>query len=116
MVGPVEPPNGMTFAEYIRKAFIGELQIAEKYNPESNVVLTGNLDHIEMSSVSGTWTIGMTLSSSNGRKVSKTTTYNFKTNFMGEIACQKVALALQPAVQSTIQALVTDSEFALLVK
>lgn len=116
MVGPVEPPEGITFSEYIRKAFIGELQIAEKYDQASKYVITGNLDNIAMSSYSGTWSIDLTLMSSNGQKLSKRTVYDFKTNFVGEIACQKAALAFQPAVQHAIQQLVTDPEFASLVK
>lgn len=116
MVGPVEPPEGMTFAEYIKKAFVGELQMAEKYDSQSDIVLTGNLNNIELSSYSGTWTIDMTLSSSNGRKITKNIVYNFKSNFMGEIACEKAAQSLQPAVQNAIKALVTDDDFVLLVK
>lgn len=116
MVGPVEPPDGLTFSEYIRKAFIGELQMAEKYDPYSKVILNGNVDRIEMSSYSGTWNIDMTLSSKNGKKIYKSTTYDYKSNFVGEIACQKAALALQPAVQNLIKSFVADPEFSLLIK
>ena len=65
--GPIKTPDGETFEYYIRKALIDELKMASVYSPNSRVTLTGHLNNIDLSSVSGSWDISLTIKSSNGK-------------------------------------------------
>ena len=116
MVGPIQTPDKTTFAEYIRQAFVGELQIAEVYDETSDIVLFGNLDKISFSSTSGKWEIAFTLTSSNSKTLSVEIVYDYSTSFFGETACNQTAQALLPAVQELIKALVTHDDFPALLE
>jgi hypothetical protein len=115
-VGPVKTPDGQPFEEYIRKAFIDELKVADLYSESSPVTLGGNLDQIDFSSTSGNWVMGVTLKSSNGRSLAVTNTYSYETSFVGEKACALSAQAFGPAVQALVGKIVNDPEFAGLLK
>ena len=114
-VGPIPTPDGETYENYIRNALISELQIADSYSSEGEVVLTGNLNEIKPNSVSGNWKISLTVNSSNGKKLTVDELYDFKTSYYGETACNQTAQALMPAVQNLIGKLVTNAEFNNLV-
>jgi hypothetical protein len=73
LAGEIQPPDGETFEGFIRKALIDELQIAELYAPSSPVVLTGVLETVDFSSqVGAAWELVLTLSSSNGQRLTAT--------------------------------------------
>ncbi len=114
-VGPIKTPDGETFENYIRKALIDELKLAELYSENAPVTLTGNLDNIDFSSNSGTWDLSLTIKSSNGKVLSVSETYSFTTSFYGETACNQTAQALMPAVQDLISKIIEHPEFSLLV-
>lgn len=115
-VGPIKTPDGQSFENFIRKSFIDELKMAELYNGDSPVTLTGNLDAIDFSSGSGRWNISVTVKSSNGNAISVTESYPFTSSFYGETACNQTAQALMPAVQNLIGKIVSHQDFANLVK
>ena len=115
MVGPIQTPDKTTFAEYIRQAFIGELQMAEVYSKESLVVIAGNLDDIHFSSTSGKWYISLTLMSG-ADSLSVQTTYDYSSSLFGETACNQTAQALVPAVQELIKSVITHPGFEELLK
>ncbi len=114
-VGPIKTPDGQTFEDFIKKALIDELKIAEVYSSSAPVTLTGNLDSIDFSSTSGTWNLAFTLKSSNGKSLSVTEDYSYSTSYYGETACNQTAQALMPAVQDLIGKLVGDGKFKSLV-
>ena len=114
-VGPIKTPDGNTFSEYIRKAFLDELRIANAYSATAPVTLTGNLDSIDFSSKSGNWEISLSVKSSNGRSMSVTESFDFTSSFYGETACNQTAQALMPAVQNVVGRVVRSKEFLSLV-
>lgn len=114
-VGPIKTPDGESFADYIRKALLDELRIANVYSESAPVTISGNLDAIDFSSSSGSWYIAVTLTSSNGRSMSIAETYNYTTSFYGETACNQTAQALMPAVQNLVGKIVRTPEFTALV-
>ena len=114
-VGPIKTPDGETFENYIREAFIDELKLAELYSDSSPVILTGNIDNIDFSSTEGYWNIATTITSSNGKFISVTENHSYKTSFYGETACNQTAQALMPAVQDLISQIVNHKDFPLLV-
>jgi len=115
-VGPIKTPDGETFSEFVRSALVSELKISGTYAVSAPVQLTGNLNHIDFSSVSGTWNLDLTVSSSNGHSLSKSESYSFTSSYYGETACNQTAQALMPAVQDLISKIVGDPEFSTLIK
>ena len=110
-VGPIKTPDGESFSEYIRKALIDELRIANVFSNDAPVTLTGNLDHINFSSTSGNWDLALTLTSSNGKFLTITENYSYTTSFYGETACNQTAQALMPAVQNLVGKIVSSPDF-----
>jgi hypothetical protein len=110
----VEPPQGRTFVEYIRHAFIAELARAEKYSEAAPVTLSGQVH--EISYGGSEWVIGMTLSSSNGKQITLKITHNTKGGFMADTACENAAKGFADIVQELVGKLVGNEEFSALLK
>jgi hypothetical protein len=115
LVGPLMTPDQKPFQDYIRNALADELRVAEFYAEAGPVTLTGNLDKIEFSSTDGTWTLGLTVKSSNGQSISVSIVHRYEASFIGEKACALSAQAFAPAVQELIGALVANPGFGTLV-
>ena len=115
-VGPIKTPDGEPFADFIRKALLDELKIANAFSPTAPITLTGNLNSIDFSSASGTWDISLTVQSSNGKSVTLTENYAYTSSWYGEAACNQTAQALMPAVQDLIGKLVHGPEFQALIQ
>jgi hypothetical protein len=114
-VGPIKTPDGELFSEFIRKALLDELRIANALSPTAPVTLTGNLDRIDFSSANGNWDLALTVKSSNGKSMTVTEDYSYTTSWYGETACNQTAQALMPAVQNLIGKLVRSQDFSVLV-
>lgn len=115
-VGPIKTPDGNSFEGFIRKAFVDELKMAEAFDTDAPVTLTGTLDSIDFSSASGSWDIVMTINSSNGESLSVSESYSFTSSFYGETACNQTAQALMPAIQNLIGKIVKNENFSKLVR
>ena len=115
-VAPIKTPDGEPFADFIRKALIDELKIANAFSPTAPVTLTGHLNKIDFSSTEGNWDISLTVQSSNGKSVTLTENYAYKTSYFGETACNQTAQALMPAVQNLIGKIVRGPEFEALLQ
>ncbi|WP_336974488.1 hypothetical protein AB6N01_03340 [Alcaligenes nematophilus] len=114
-VGPIKTPDGESYADYVRKALISELIIANIYEKESTLELTGRLTTLDFDSMGGTWTVGMELSSSNGKSIAVNNTHKYTSSFYGETACNQTAQAGLGAIQDAIRALVTHADFKTLL-
>lgn len=114
-VGPIKTPDGESFAQYIKKALIDEMKIAEVYSASAPITLSGNLDTVDFSSSGGYWQVGLTLRSSNGKSVSIDERYPYQSSFYGETACNQTAQAFMPAVQNLVGKAVRSPEFAALI-
>jgi hypothetical protein len=112
----IAPPNGKTFSEYVRVAFVRELGDAGLYSASAPVTLTGNLDMLELASMTGSWTMTLTLKSSNSRsmKVSSKTDFNFVWD--GKTACHLAATEFVRATQSLVGKAISAPEFAELIR
>lgn len=112
---PIKTPDGEPFSEYIRKAFLDEMKIANAYSPTAPVTLTGNLDAIDFSSTNGNWSLALTVNTSNGKSMTVAESYAYSPSFIGETACNQTAQAFMPAVQNLVGKVVRSPEFAALV-
>jgi hypothetical protein len=117
-VGPIKTPDGEPFEEFIRRAFVADLSIAEVHSTAAPITLTGRLDAIDFSSglTDAAWDIAMTLSSSNGKSLSADNHYSFSGNFVGEVACNQTAQALMPGVQDLIGKIIAHPDFPDLLR
>lgn len=114
-VGPIKTPDGEPFAEFVRKALLDELKMANSYSPTAPVTITGNLDAIDFSSNNGSWNLALTVKTSNGKSMSVSESYAFTSSFYGETACNQTAQAFMPAVQNLVGKVVRAPEFMALV-
>jgi hypothetical protein len=115
-VGPIKTPDGEPFSEYVKKALVNELKMANLYSVNAPVTLTANLDDINFSSASGNWNIALTVRSSNGKSLSVSEKYAYTSSFLGETACNQTAQALMPAVQDLLGKLVSSKRFPALLQ
>jgi hypothetical protein len=126
--GPVKTPDERPFEDYIRRALIDELKVAEMLADAAPVTLTGSLGAIDFNSMKGEWTMDMTFTSSNGRSLLLPLLYNYKTGpaftyaqiggqaTADERACSETAQAFPVAVQVLIGKLVHHPDFPALLK
>ena len=80
------------------------------------MTLTGHVDRLEFSSMSGAWDIALTLKSSNGRTVAASERYEFGFVYIGQQACNEVAKAFVPAVQNLVGKLIRHADFPSLLR
>jgi hypothetical protein len=116
LAAQIQPPDGETFENYVRKAFIDDLKVSELYSTQAPITLTGRLDELDFSSNSSHWNIALTITSSNGRALSVGERYEFAFTFGGDTACNEVAKAFVPAVQNLIGRVIQHPEFPGLVR
>jgi hypothetical protein len=113
--GPIQTPDDERIEDYVRKAFVDELVMAEVYSKTAPVTLTGSLEEFDFSSMEGHWRMTLVLTSSNGRQLTATEDYNYGSHFIGEIACRQTAHAMTPAVQDLIRNAVQHPDFPALL-
>lgn len=118
LMGPIQAADGMSIPEFITQAFNDEFKFANIYS-ENGVRLEGSVNRIEFSSISGLtngwWELAITLRSSNGRSIDKSSRTEFKSGYDAITACNQTAQALGSAVQDLIYATVSDPAFASLL-
>jgi hypothetical protein len=120
-MGAIQVADGLTHTQYIRRAFEEEFKIAGIYAASSpKVSFTGNVTRMDFSSTrgltGGTWNIDLTLTSSNGRSMSASESYNFESGFIAQTACKQTAEAFAPAVQNLLGKFFRSPEFAGMVR
>ncbi len=98
LMGPIQAADGMTIPEFVKKAFNDEFKFADIYDKNDGVKLTGTMDQISFSSSSGLtfgwWALGLTLRSENGKSLTVSNRYYFKSGFDAITACNQTAQAL----------------------
>lgn len=112
----VAPPNGKTFSEYVRIAFVRELSDAGLYSTSAPVTLTGNLDVLELASMTGSWTMTLTLKSSNSRSMTVSSKTSFNAPWDAQTACHFAATEFVRATQSLVGKAISAPEFAELIR
>ncbi len=110
-VGPISTPDGEPFADYVRKAFIDELRMAELYSKDANLTIKSHLESIEFNSITGKWYFVLVVSSNTNQSFTVEESYDYATSFVGSTACNMTAQALLPAVQALIKNVVNHPSF-----
>ena len=120
-VGDITPPINMSIQGYFQAALTDELKVAGLYDEKNpKFVLSGNIDRLNFSSskglTNGEWNIGLKITSSNGRRMYASESYQFESAFEGGTACRRTAEALLPAVQNLITKIIRNSDFRALLE
>jgi hypothetical protein len=116
--GRIHVDDGVSFADFVRRALIEEIRGAGALSEQAPVTLTGTVSRFEFSTVMpmGTWTLELTLTSSNGRAVTATEVHDFDVGRVGEDPCVLTAAAAVPAVQRLITRILKHPQFADLLR
>jgi hypothetical protein len=114
--GHFTTPDGETFEEFVRQAFVSELTKADLYAPGAPVTLTGRLLTIDFSQgvADASWTFQFELRSSNGQWVTVLERYPIEGG-ADPAACRQTARALMPAVQHLVSKIVRHPGFPRLL-
>ena len=120
-LGPLQVADGMTHTAYIRKAFEDELKVAGAFaQSTARVTLGANIDRLEFSTTrgltGGSWSIDMTMKSSNGRTLQISEYYEFDSGFVANEACRNTADAYSRSVQNLVGKAVRSAGFPLLIQ
>ncbi|UUZ72017.1 hypothetical protein LP415_25900 [Polaromonas sp. P1(28)-8] len=115
-VGDITPPVNMSFEGYLQTALADEIKVAGLYDEKNpKVVLSGRIDRLNFSSskglTNGEWNIGLKITSSNGKSMYVSESYQFESAFEGGTACRRTAEAFLPAVQNVITKIFRSTEF-----
>lgn len=117
LAGPLQVADNLTHTEYIKKAFEEELKLAGSYaQGQPRITLSGQVTRMEVSSTPGSWTVDLSLTSSNGSRMAVSEHYQFPSGFDAALACRAVADAYARVVQNIVGKTVRSIEFAKLVK
>jgi hypothetical protein len=117
LMGPVSVSPGKSIGAYIQEAFQEELFAAGVYSATSKSTITGVINKLNFSSTgTGSWDIGMTVSSSNGISYAVLINYPFRTSFDAISACKNVADAFGPATQELLKQVINNPQFTSLAK
>lgn len=113
LAGPIDLGGGQDAQTIIRQAILAELLAAGVQSP-NGTPLSVTVTELEPSSVNGTWTIGLRMTSPKGSyDVSQVT--NFSTSFSAVSACNNTAMAFNRALSATILAAVQHPSFRSLL-
>lgn len=110
----VEMPDGITFEQYIESAFIEELKMAQKYDPQSSWMIKGNLNDVSVSSgmTDAYWSLDLTVSSQDGDSFTVVENREYDASFVGGIACQNdMPKSFMPTVQALVEKVISDPRF-----
>ncbi len=111
--GSVGTPDKSSFEQYIKSAFITELKLAGKFDPESQITISGHLEEIDFNSNLGTanWIFRLIAISNNSQSIVVNTKHEFSGSFVADKACSEVAQEFNPAVQKLIYDIVSHKDF-----
>jgi hypothetical protein len=115
--GRIRIPPDSGFEEFIRQALILEL---ERAGLLSNIgrMITGHLNRLDVATIipMGRWTIELSLTSSNGRTLIHTQTYDYSVGGVGDDPCLATASHFVPAIESAMRSLFERPDFMELMK
>ena len=115
----ISPPDGVSFANYVRSAIVSELKIAGAYSETSPVSITGDVDALELDasgfSLTGHWTISLKVNRGN-KSITVSEKYSFRSQTLDSSACEGSARQFSNAVQNLVHKLVSNPEFAAMRK
>ncbi len=113
----ITPPNGESFAAYIKGAFKNEFVVSDIYDEGAGIELSGRLINAEVDSVgTGTWSLEMEFSVSGKSPFTIKVSYPYRSAYIAYQACRNAMNALPAAVQELIHKVVQNPSFQKALK
>lgn len=100
--GWLKTEDGKPFADYLRRALISDLSLADRYDPQSPVVITGALTEIGIDYQKTTLRVSASLASTAGRSGFSVVERKVTGSFDPDLTCRNMKDALIPAVQDIV--------------
>jgi hypothetical protein len=110
----IKTQDGEEFTKFIEKALVSELKMAGVFSTNAKTTISGKLEYIDASYVSGSWEMTLKLTSSNGKSAVFKEKYSYPRGTF-DSACMLPTQAFVPAVQDLISKILTSEEFKTLI-
>jgi hypothetical protein len=109
----IATPSGESFEEYIEKALKSELKMADKYDENSNIKISGKLLNVYGSSMLGKayWEIEVEVISNNGKSFIVKTKREYPSSFLPDTACSNMSTSFSPTVKQLINDIINHKDF-----
>ena len=114
----ISTPQGESFEEYIKKAFISELVMAGIYDKNSQIEISGHLEKIYGSTMLGDayWEVEVVISSSTGKSIKVRKKREYPSAFVAYTACNNMATSFSPTIKELIYEIINHKDFPSLLK
>jgi len=114
----VHPPKHETYVQYIQHAFEKEFTASGLYDERAKTVITATINEIEESSVYGDayWSFEVTLRSSNGKKYTVKSEYEYDSSITAAYACEEMHKTFPLALQKLIHDAIKNDQFIKLLQ
>ncbi|WP_035383944.1 hypothetical protein [Ferriphaselus sp. R-1] len=115
--GPINTIDGESYGQFVRNALVSELTIAGAYSESAPITITGRLDRLDNATAFDTsWSLDVTLTSSNGKSASVKETYKYHGSIVGttDSTCSAAAAGFVPAVQNLVGKMIREIPKSLL--
>jgi hypothetical protein len=108
--GTLVTASGESLPEYLRRALIEELVVADKFDARSPILLTATITEMHAAPAEGQWHIGVVLRSPNGKSISVLDEFSYQPQG-ADTVCVQSANAFPMAVQRVLGKLLNHEEF-----
>jgi hypothetical protein len=114
----IETPNDEAFEKYIENALRDELIMANIYDENATLKLSGHLKKIYASSMLGNayWSFDIKVMSSNGNSIDLESKNEYGSAFLAFTACNNMGSSFAPSVKNLIKDILTHPNFPELIK
>jgi len=113
----IETPNDEAFEKYIENALKDELIMANIYDENATLKLSGHLKKVYASSMIGNayWSFDMKITSSNGNSIDLESKNEYGSAFLAFTACNNMGSSFAPSVKNLINDILTHPNFNSLI-
>ena len=114
----ITTPKGETFETYIEEALKSELKMAEVYDENADIKISGNLIKVYGSSMLGNayWEVEIQINSTNGKSIQVKTKREYPSSFLAMTACNNMATSFSPTIKQLVNEIITHKDFNSLLK
>eukprot|EP01156_Anaeramoeba_ignava_P011488 Anaeramoba_ignava/a483548_23.p1 GENE.a483548_23~~a483548_23.p1 ORF type:complete len:186 (-),score=9.13 a483548_23:1022-1579(-) len=113
----ISTPQGEPFEKYIENALKSELKMADMYDENSNLKISGKVLKVDASTMLGNayWAIELTVKSNNGKTIQVNTKREYPSAYLAMTACNNMATSFSPTVRNLVSDIINHKEFKTLL-
>jgi hypothetical protein len=113
----ISTPQGEPFEKYIEEAIKSELKMADMYDENSPLKISGKVLKVDASTMFGNayWAIELTVKSNNGNQIKVNTKRDYPSAYLATTACNNMATSFSPTVRTLVSDIINHKEFKTLI-